>query len=344
MKKSTQTIPSSASGNPPVFQNGELYQKNFLKAYRKTVSRCALLLVLLSLLANGISFGFSTLFRMIQNTTGSLPLSYDMATFFIAYLPCLAADIIAILLGVLLLKPKFQDGILSAPKTDPQFLILSFLGCLGAVNVAGFVFLLYYQLIDLMGGSFAVPQISLLSGDPLAMVFLLLYLCILGPVLEELIFRGLILNALKPFGQMSAILVSSLFFAMFHMNLVQLPTPLLMGLILGFVTLRTCSVYPAILFHILNNTLRGALPLLMGGGTPLLDWAISLFTLALYVVGGIGLMLYLLRYGRSFTDLGRLENNGGIPVGKKLSRVFLSVGGILYLLLYLVMIVISFLL
>ena len=142
---------------------------------------------------------------------------------------------------------------------------------------------------------------------------------------------------------MSAILVSSLFFAMFHMNLVQLPTPLLMGLILGFVTLRTRSVYPAILFHILNNTLRGALPLLMGGGTTLLDLAISLFTLALYVVGGIGLILIcsLRQKLYRFRATGKQRRH---PVGKSFSASFLSVGGILYLLLYLVMIVISFLL
>ena len=334
------------SSAPSDFSSEELEKgrrKSFFKAYRKTVGRCALLLLLLGVLANGISFGFSALFRAIQKSSGGLPLSYDMATFLIAYLPCLAADVIVILLGVLLLKPRFQDGILSKPKKDTKFLIFSFLGCLGAVNAAGLVFMLYYQLIHLLGGSFSSPQISLLSGDPLAMRFLLLYLCILGPVLEEIIFRGLILKSLEPFGQMSAIIASSLFFAMFHMNLVQLPTPFFMGLILGFVTIRTGSVFPAVVFHILNNTLRGALPLLMGGNTPLLNLMITMFTLLLYVIGGIGLILYLLRYGRSFTNLGRLENSGGITVGQKLSRTFLSVGGMLYLIFYLVMIVISFL-
>lgn len=340
----TQQNTATSSNEDIIQQTQQLEPKKVLKAYRKTAGRCALLLLLLGVLSNGISFGFSALLTAIQKSTGSLPVSYDMATFLIAYLPCLATDIIVILLGILLLKPSFSNGIFSKPQKGPKFIFLSFLGCLGAVNAATLVFLLYYQLINLLGGSFSAPEISLLAEDPLAMTFLLLYLCVLGPILEEILFRGMILKSLEPFGKLSAIIVSSIFFAMFHMNLVQLPTPLFMGLILGFVTIETHSIYPAILFHILNNTLRGALPLFMGNDTPVLNLFITLFTLLLYVIGGVGLILYLIRYGRTFTDLGRIENSGGIAVGKKLSRMFLSVSGILYFIFYIAMIVISFLL
>ena len=65
-----------------------------------------------------------------------------------------------------------------------------------------------------------------------------LYASILAPISEELIFRGYILQTLRPYGRKFAIVCSAFLFGVFHGNLLQTPYAFLMGLILGYVTLE----------------------------------------------------------------------------------------------------------
>ena len=74
-------------------------------------------------------------------------------------------------------------------------------------------------------------------------------------VVEELIFRGVILNGYKKLGAVPAILISSALFALIHGSAQQLLFPFLFGLILGFVALKTGSVVSSIVVHFLNNAL-----------------------------------------------------------------------------------------
>ena len=75
-----------------------------------------------------------------------------------------------------------------------------------------------------------------------------------APLTEEPIFRGLILGgfALR-YGARRGILYSALLFGLIHLNPWQLPTGILMGLFLGWLTLHTGSLWPAVVSHFLNN-------------------------------------------------------------------------------------------
>lgn len=79
-----------------------------------------------------------------------------------------------------------------------------------------------------------------------------LYASILAPVSEELIFRGYILRALRPYGKRFAIFGSALLFGLFHGNLLQAPYAFLVGLVLGYVTVEY-SIRWAVAIHMFNN-------------------------------------------------------------------------------------------
>ena len=86
-------------------------------------------------------------------------------------------------------------------------------------------------------------------------VFAALFVIALAPaVCEEMLFRGLILHALKArYRVVSAIVITAALFGAYHMSLVKfIPTGLL-GLLLCYVVWRTGSIYPAMLMHFLNN-------------------------------------------------------------------------------------------
>lgn len=85
-----------------------------------------------------------------------------------------------------------------------------------------------------------------------------LYVCIAGPVTEELIFRGLLMRSLEPYGKKFAILTSGIIFGLFHGSPIQTPYAFLVGLVLGYVAMEYNIIW-AMVLHILNNMLLGDL-------------------------------------------------------------------------------------
>jgi len=99
-------------------------------------------------------------------------------------------------------------------------------------------------------------------------VSLILLVVLVGPVLEELLFRGLVLHALlRRYSTGVAIVVSSALFAAAHLNPWQIPITFGTGLILGWIFIKTRSLWPCIIVHALVN---GAplLVLVTVGGIP----------------------------------------------------------------------------
>jgi len=78
-------------------------------------------------------------------------------------------------------------------------------------------------------------------------------ICLMGPVCEEILFRGLILKKLLPFGDACAIIVSGVMFGMFHGNFIQMFYAATGGLLLGYVYVRTDSLLASIALHSLGN-------------------------------------------------------------------------------------------
>jgi len=79
---------------------------------------------------------------------------------------------------------------------------------------------------------------------------------IVAPVVEELIFRGLILQGFRRnYNSFVAVLMSALLFALFHLNPWQFPATFILGLLLGWIVVRTNSIFLAILGHSINNLL-----------------------------------------------------------------------------------------
>jgi membrane protease YdiL (CAAX protease family) len=72
---------------------------------------------------------------------------------------------------------------------------------------------------------------------------------LLGPLVEEFLFRGIGFYLLAQFGHLAAIVVTSIAFALTHGIAVGLPIFFIIGVGLGFIRSRTESIYPALLLH-----------------------------------------------------------------------------------------------
>ncbi len=76
---------------------------------------------------------------------------------------------------------------------------------------------------------------------------------IVPAVFEEFAFRGVVLNKLRKFGDSYAIIMSAVLFGLMHGNLSQIPFAFILGLVIGFIAVKTNSIIPGILIHFFNN-------------------------------------------------------------------------------------------
>lgn len=78
----------------------------------------------------------------------------------------------------------------------------------------------------------------------------LLQVCIIAPVIEEILMRGFVLGGLKnAYGFITALICSSLLFALLHFNMVQTLSAFVCGIILGLLYIKTNSIFCCITAH-----------------------------------------------------------------------------------------------
>lgn len=79
---------------------------------------------------------------------------------------------------------------------------------------------------------------------------------VIAPIVEELIFRGVIMYGLmRNYRTGTAIFYSGLLFALFHLNPWQFPATFVLGLLLGWLMIRTRNILLCIAGHAINNLL-----------------------------------------------------------------------------------------
>lgn len=76
---------------------------------------------------------------------------------------------------------------------------------------------------------------------------------IVPALVEEFACRGIVLGLLKKHGQGFAIIASSIVFGIMHGNFEQIPFAVMVGLILGYIYVKTGSIWPSVAVHCINN-------------------------------------------------------------------------------------------
>ena len=85
-------------------------------------------------------------------------------------------------------------------------------------------------------------------------IFAILCLGILPAFVEEFIFRGVILQGLRKYGNWFAIIMSALLFMLIHGNIQQTIYQFAFGVLAGYLVIKTGSLWVSIIIHTINNT------------------------------------------------------------------------------------------
>ncbi len=91
------------------------------------------------------------------------------------------------------------------------------------------------------------------SGGLLSLILATVFLGLITPLGEELLFRGVVTNAMLRHGPFLGVVSSAVIFALAHGINTVFPAALVVGLIAAEVFRRSGSVWPAIIVHVIVN-------------------------------------------------------------------------------------------
>ena len=201
---------------------------------------------------------------------------------------------------------------------------ISFLAILGAVGGCMGANIVTSILMTLLENwNVPIPEMpDMMEPTPISLLLNLLVIAVLPALLEEAVFRGCVLRALRPYGDCFAVVVSAVLFGLMHGNIRQIPFAVIVGLILGWLYVTTNSIALPILVHFINNALSVCMEYLAFGMD---DTRISVFyggiIYGLTVLGAIMAIILLFVRG---TQLRMQPSATLLPVGEKISALFKS--------------------
>ena len=150
-----------------------------------------------------------------------------------------------------------------------------------------------------------------------------IFVVVLAPIVEELLFRKLLIDAMYPYGERVCIIMSALLFGAFHGNFYQFFYAALVGALLSFIYCRTGKIRYTILLHAIFNFI----------GSIISKFIISLVNADALANGDITVMLrdnplgMLIFFIYSFVMLG-LAALGVVMLIRKLRKTKLAEGAV----------------
>lgn len=161
------------------------------------------------------------------------------------------------------------------------------------------------------------------------------FVAILAPIMEEIIFRGMLISRLRQFGDEVCIFVSAFSFAMFHGNLSQFFYAFALGCIFAYTVLRCGTIKYAILLHMIINFVGSVVSLKIAlTRNMILSVLLSFFVIAM-VLGSI--ILIILEKHKIVLNKGKLY----LTKKEKLKFIFNNSGMMTYVALSLILITIT---
>ena len=98
-----------------------------------------------------------------------------------------------------------------------------------------------------------VAQPSLPTFSILNFISIVIFVCLLPPILEEVIFRNILFKNFSKYGTVTAILITSLIFSLYHMSITQTVYQFIVGVLFSLIILKGGNYLLTALAHLINN-------------------------------------------------------------------------------------------
>lgn len=241
---------------------------------------------------------------------------------------------------------------------------VSVIMCFALVYIFNMLGSLITVLIGLLKGSLVDNEVANMTAS-VSMWLILFYMVLCAPIMEELVFRKMIVERTIRYGQGVAVLVSGLMFGLFHGNLNQFAYAFMLGMFLAFLYVKTGNIKITIALHMMINFMGGFVTTGLSRALDLDEYILAMSTrdmvvitsylrdhavmLALYLLLGIfvigttiagGILIIVSIVKNKFTFA---RGEVMIPKGKRFATVFLNAGMICYSIFWIGMIILQLL-
>lgn len=217
-------------------------------------------------------------------------------------------------------------------KAGAGMLVSGFLICMSALFLGNLIGQALMSLVSALLGRPMINPVEEVIKD-LSTWSIFVTMVIMAPVFEEILFRKVLVDRIRLYGDKAAILVSSVVFGLSHGNFYQFFYAFGIGLVFAYIYIQTGKLRYTIIFHMIINFL-GSIAALHIGDNPLLAVGYSIFMLGAVFAGII--LLFISRRKLVFHP-GLMETWGK----GSFKTLFVNLGMILFFLLSAVTFVVS---
>ena len=233
-----------------------IFEKKQLETadYKKLLSILAVSVIVVTLMVQAALFVFAAMLPVFLESGNIATDRRDFAYFFM----WLANDIIVYTPPLLVFGFIFRSR-LKRPEPVVNYVfknswVLPFF--LAGIAIATGSSIFTSIIADLISGGEDVLQDvfrDVLPRNDAQLLIMLFTVGIITPICEETIYRHILLKPLRRYGDLQAVIITSILFGFFHGNLTQFLYATMVGFILGVAAVKANSVIPAIFIHTLNN-------------------------------------------------------------------------------------------
>ena len=264
------------------------------KQYRATTLKIGIAML--------VFFGMINALTSVAVTVGmiwEITLGPSVTSYVVTEVLSMIAYIASFLVPAILLKCWLRKGVTEYQPVMTQWHVTKYAPLLIVAAIALNFAVAYMNnyLVTLLLPSQSMDMSMLMEAttEPYQVVLMLISIAVIPAIVEEILFRGVILTNLMPYGRGVAILGSAILFGLMHGNILQFLYTTLMGVTLGFIYVRTKSIWCGILIHFFNNATSVLQEALLSMEN--YDLAIRLISgieLAIMIAGAVSLVVLLI--------------------------------------------------
>ena len=237
---------------------------------KRSIIISILYIFLLIIINTGVVLGTTLIFNLISGLkVGTLEYIHSLAEFINKYQILIV--LVSMCFWIPLIYKKIKNQEIKFCKINIKRLLLYLL--------ITFIFNCLWNILLYYLGMMNVNNTNSLT------ITYLIATCLLGPILEEFVFREIIYNKLKKvFNIKTSILLISLFFSLYHLNIIQGIYAFIFSLLLTFIYEKSNNIFMPIVIHSIINLFSFLLIPIILSSNYLLVIFISLIVVGIEVI------------------------------------------------------------
>lgn len=246
---------------PPHFVPVEIWnrEKHHIKSISTLAAASILLFILLSsVFSNAVQILFALIsssistadYELFASKWNSAQFQYVFEIIYSVFI--VGAPFFAI--GYLSKKKGYLGSIPTGKPLDSKLLPVIIIGAFG-VCLFGNIITTYFDAIvqAVFGFRLQMPEMPETPRNAAGILLFYLSTAVVPALVEEMALRGIIMQQLRRYGDMFAIVCSALIFGLMHCNLLQIPFAVIAGVAIGYAVVVTDSLWTGVIIHFLNN-------------------------------------------------------------------------------------------